>query len=82
MKIGPTQSITDACFPKKEIDVSDRKGNELSIGDKVRIYGCRADYGYIGYSGSKVVVYVEADGTSAPLWIDDGVRRRIELCPN
>lgn len=82
MKIGPTQSIADAFFPNIKINTTDRKGNKLSIGDKVRIYGCEAEYGYIGYSGGRVVVYFEAAGTSVQWWIDAGVRRSIELCPD
>ena len=79
MKIGPTQTIVEDCFPDMEINVSDRNGNKLSIRDKVRIYGCAADYGYIGYSNGQVVVYFEVEGTSVQWWVDENVRQKIEL---
>lgn len=79
MKIGETQTITDMCFPDKEIYVLDRKGNKLRIRDKVRIYGCAADYGYIGYSNGRVMVYFEAHKRSVKWWVDEKVRQKIEL---
>lgn len=79
MKIGPTQTIAETFFPDVEIDVSDRKGNKLSIRDKVRIYGCEAEFGYVGYNEGKAFVYFEVDGTSVRWDIDEGVRQSIEL---
>lgn len=76
MIIGPTQTISDDFFPNIKIDVVDRKGKALSVGDKVRIFGCKADYGYIGYCYNRVVLYFEADGVSVK-W--DFEPSRVEL---
>lgn len=80
MKIGPTQTITEKCFPDMEIDITDRNGTKLKIRDKVKIRGCVANYGYIGYSEGRVVVYFEAHGTSVQWHITDKIQQKIELC--
>lgn len=80
MKIGPTQCISNRFFPDVQIDVKDRNGNKLSINDKVRIYGCMAKYGYIGYSEGRPYVYFEVEETSVGWRIDGEISKRLELC--
>ncbi len=86
MNIGKNCYINDRFFPKElKIDISDSKGNKLSIEDKVKIKGCATDYGYIGYDGEKVCLYFAGQyskddtAVSAKWFIDKDVLSRITL---
>lgn len=73
MEIGFGHHISDAFFPKdKKINIKDREGNKLAVGDKVKIRGCRADYGYIGYDGVPVLYFATKD-TSCRWAIDSRI---------
>lgn len=75
MDVGGNAAIADRCFtPKEETGCYDRNGKMLIVGDFVKMYGCRANYGYIGKSSEKqYMVYFGVDGTSVGWYLEKGM---------